>query len=161
VVALMSQSGLGSIDVLSSAYEPSVTTRVFNDGGTAGTSGFTEELVTAGDRYQSGDFAAIQIPPDLTNYRVNIGVRTFDKPVTVTVVKFDANGTALGSNQSHTYPANYFEQVPLATFLGTTTPPAGGMMNVYLTSGGGSAVFYTATTDNRTNDGSLKMITSR
>ena len=40
------------------------------------------------------------------------------------------------------------------------TPPAGGLARIHVKSGG-SAVFYTATNDTRTNDPSFKMLTLR
>ncbi|HEX7830749.1 MAG TPA: hypothetical protein VF787_13915 [Thermoanaerobaculia bacterium] len=157
VVQAMSQSGLGTLDIYANAYQPVVAARIFNDAGTAGTSGFTEDLVTAEDGFIESQFTVVPLPADLTNYRLNVGIRTF-ATTTVRSQYFDANGTFLGQGPSKTYPANYFEQVSLATFSGNFAVPAGGMMYVVIESGG-PAVFYTATTDNRTNDGSLKMFT--
>ena len=160
IVATMGQTGLGSIDVLTTGFTPVITTRVYNDGGTAGTSGFTEEVVRSYEAISSGAYADFTIPADLTNYRLNVGIRTLGEATTFRVTVFDATGAPAGNTTERTVPANYFEQIPLSAFLAGVTPPAGGLARIHITSGG-SAVFYTATVDNRTNDGSLKMLTMR
>jgi hypothetical protein len=160
IVATMGQTGLGSFDVLTTSFTPVITTRVYNDAGTAGTSGFTEEVVTSYEAIKSGAYADFTIPFDLTNYRVNVGIRTLGEPMTFLVTVFDATGAHVGDTAERTVAASYFEQIPLSTFLAGVTPPAGGHARIHVTSGG-SAVFYTATNDNRTNDGSLKMLTLR
>ena len=157
LVGDMGQTGLGSIDVLTSGFTPVITTRVYNDAGTAGTSGFTEEVVTSYEAIKSGAYADFTIPADLTNYRLNVGIRTLGQSTTFVVTAYDAAGAVVGSTTARTVPANYFEQIPLSTFLAGVTPPAGGLARIHVTSG--SAVFYAATNDNRTNDGSLKMLT--
>jgi hypothetical protein len=160
IVETMGQTGLGSLDVLTSGFTPVITTRVYNDAGSAGTSGFTEDVVTSYDAIRSGAYADFTIPADLTNYRVNMGIRTLGESSTFRVTVYDATGALVGSTAERTVPANYFEQIPLSTFLTGVTPPAGGLARIHVTSGG-SAVFYAATNDNRTNDGSLKMLTLR
>ena len=159
-VATMGQTGLGSFDVLTTGFTPVITTRIYNDAGTAGTSGFTEEVVTSYEAIRSGAYADFTIPSDLTNYRVNMGIRTLGESTTFLVTVHDATGALVGSTTARTVPANYFEQIPLSAFLAGVTPPAGGLARIQITSGG-PAVFYAATTDNRTNDGSLKMLTMR
>lgn len=160
IVATMGQTGLGSIDVLTTGFTPVITTRVYNDAGPAGTSGFTEEVVTPYEAIKSGAYADFTIPADLTNYRLNVGIRTLGESTTFLVTVYDATGALVGNTTERTVPANYFEQIPLSTFLAGVTPPAGGLARIHITSGG-SAIFYSATTDNRTNDGSLKMLTMR
>jgi hypothetical protein len=159
-VETMGQTGLGSFDVLTTAFTPVITTRVYNDAGTAGTSGFTEEVVTSYEAIQSGAYADFTIPADLTNYRVNVGIRTLAESATFVVTVFDAAGALVGNTTARTVPASYFEQITLGAFLAGVTPPEGGLARIHVTSGG-SAIFYTATNDNRTNDGSLKMLTMR
>lgn len=160
IVATLGATGLGSIDVLTTGFTPVITTRVYNDAGTAGTSGFTEDVITSYDAIKSGAYADFTIPADLTNYRVNMGIRTLGESTTFVVTVYDATGALVGNTTERTVAANYFEQIPLGAFLPGITPPAGGLARIHITSGG-SAVFYAATTDNRTNDGSLKMLTMR
>lgn len=160
LVATMGQTGLGSFDVLTTGFTPVITTRVYDDAGSAGTSGFTEEVVTSYEAIKSGAYADFTIPADLTNYRVNVGIRTLGEPTTFLVTVYDATGALVGNTTERTLPAHYFEQIPMSMFLDGVTPPAGGLARIQITSGG-SATFYSATTDNRTNDGSLKMLTMR
>jgi hypothetical protein len=160
IVATMEQTGLGSFDVLTTGYTPVITTRIYNDAGTAGTSGLTEEVVTSYEAIRSGAYADFTIPFDLTNYRVNVGIRTLGEAVAFLVTVYDASGAMVGTTAARTVPSSYFEQIPLSAFLAGVTPPAGGFARIHVTSGG-SAVFYTSTNDNRTNDPSLKMLTMR
>jgi hypothetical protein len=159
-VATMGQTGVGSFDVLTTGFTPVITTRVYNDAGAAGTTGFTEEVVTSYEAIKSGAYADFTIAADLTDYRVNVGIRTLAESTTFQVTVFDAAGAPVGDTAERTVPANYFEQIPLSAFLAGVTPPAGGLVRIHVT-GGGSAVFYVATIDNRTNDVSLKMLTMR
>jgi hypothetical protein len=87
-----------------------------------------------------------------------VGIRTLGESTTFLVTVSDATGALVGNTAERTVPANYFEQIPLSMFLAGVTPPAGGLARIHVTSGG-SAVFTSATIDNRTNDGSLKMLT--
>ncbi|HEY0158285.1 MAG TPA: hypothetical protein VGF28_13465 [Thermoanaerobaculia bacterium] len=159
VVAALEQTGVGSIDVLTSGHTPVITTRVYNDAGAAGTSGFTQEVVTPYEAIRSGTYADFTIASDLTNYRVNVGIRTLAEPTTFLVTVYDAAGTLVGETAERTVAANYFEQIPLSAFLAGVTPSAGGLARIHVKSG--SAIFYTATNDNRTNDPSMKMLTLR
>lgn len=166
ITASLGQSGIGTLDLYASTYTPDVTARVFNDVGAAGTYGLTQDLVKPSDMF-NGDipFATIPIAADLTNFRVNIGVRTLDT-TTIGLNLYDATGKFLNQSTAgatKTYPANYFEQIPLSQFLSNFTnvaPPAGGTMVVYVVNGG-PIVYYTSTVDNRTKDSDLKMVTAK
>jgi hypothetical protein len=159
LVTTLGQSGLGSIDIYGTAYTPTVVARVYNDAGASGTSGFTEELVPPADVITDDHAGSMPLAGDTVNYRTNVGIRTFDKPVKVSAAVYNAAGTYVGSSTERSYPATYFEQIPLSSFLSGISVPPGGAATIYVR--GGSAVLYTATTDNRTNDGSLKMINMR
>jgi hypothetical protein len=159
IVTTLGRSGLGSIDIYGTAYTPAVVARVYNDAGAAGTSGFTEEIVPLGDVITDDHAGSMLLASDTVNYRTNVGIRTFDKPVRVSAAVYNAAGTYVGTSTERSYAANYFEQIPISSFLAGVTVPAGGAATIYVH--GGSAALYSATTDNRTNDGSLKMITMR
>jgi hypothetical protein len=150
VVAAMGQTGLGSLDVVpTTGVPPTLLARIYSDGGTAGTSGFTEESM-APDRALTHNKVVVLISPaDLTNFRMNVGVRSLDDGATIRV-------NAVGVDLTHTYPPNYFEQVTLAAFLGAA-PTANARYGIIVESG--SAFVYTSTTDNRTNDPSIQFIT--
>jgi len=152
VVEAMGQSGLGSLDILTTASPtPIASARVFNDAGTAGTSGFYEEAVPAGSTYLNN--AVIFIPEDLINFRLNIGIRAISAS-TVTVEIVDAAGTRQ-SVLFKDYPADYFEQVGSAAFVNGATLPPGGKIVVYAFQK--EFMVYGAVTDNRTNDPSMRI----
>jgi len=160
VVASIGKTGLGSLDVLASGHLPVVSTSIFNDGGAAGTSGFSEELVPAAIMLREGFDGTIPIVTDAANFRMNVGVRTL-KATTLQASVYDGNGKLVGTSTRRTYAAGVFEQVPLSTFLaGVASVPAGGQASISVISGG-PAVLYATTTDNRTNDSRLQMITAR
>jgi len=151
VVASMGQSGLGSLDVIpTTGIPPILILRIYNDAGPAGTSGFTTESMAPDRAIPFLSSVALIAPADLTNFRMNVGVRTLDDPTTIRIT----GGS--GGEVTHTYPRNYFEQVSLSAFLGGA-PVANGFYSVRIDSG--SAFIYTTTTDNRTNDSSFRFLT--
>ena len=154
VVAAMGAAGLGSLDIVTSgSAAPLATVRVFDDQGAAGTKGFTEEALPPGAAMRTDESLSLAIPDDLTNYRVNVGVRTLDAGAEIVVSTCNAAGGSVNLSAKKTYGAHYFEQTTLAAFL-DVAPPAGGMATIRIVSG--SAIVYWSTTDNRTNDSSIK-----
>jgi hypothetical protein len=151
ILATMSQTGLGSLDILTTGSPTLVATaRVFNDTGATGTSGFSEDAVPSGFPYYS--VANLFVPADLTNYRLNIGIRSFQAG-DLTVEVYNAAG-AKQSTLIKTYAADYFEQVSAAGFLGFD-PPAGG--RIVVSAFQRPFIAYGAVTDNRTNDPSMRV----
>jgi hypothetical protein len=152
VLATMNQTGLGSLDILTTASPtPVITARVFNDAGSNGTSGFSEEAVPAGDDYLS--VANIFIPADAANYRLNVGIRTFTAG-DLGIAVYDANGVQQTS-LSRTYAADYFEQISASAFLNGAPLPPGGRITV--SAYNKQFIVYGAVTDNRTNDPSMRI----
>jgi hypothetical protein len=147
VVQQMGQSGLGTIDVISNnGFPPLVTARIYNDT-PAGTSGFTEDMITPAEALHPYDFVVLLTPADLTKFRVNIGVRTFSKPVTLNVqYGFRTQGNV-------DFPANTFQQLSLAGF-GDTSPVANEQIIISVLSG--DVIVYASTPDNQTNDSSVR-----
>lgn len=151
VVTTMGQSGLGSIDILTTASAtPIATARVFNDAGAAGTSGLNEDAVPAGPN--ALPYAEVYIPADLTNYRLNIGVRTFDA-VSMFITVYDDTGRRV-FNTTRNYDANYFEQIAGSTFTGGILPAGG---RIVVSAVDKEFIVYGAVTDNRTNDPSMRI----
>jgi hypothetical protein len=156
IVTAMNASGLGSLDVIStSGAAPLILTRVFTDNGAAGTLGFAEPFVTPDDALVRGDRATIIMPADLTNFRMNVGIRTLSSSVTVDIATTDASGKRYGPTITRTYPANYFEQPSLAQFLNNGTLLPNATVAIFVRDGNG-IIFYASTTDNRTNDSSIE-----
>lgn len=156
IVSSMGQAGLGSIDVVAPAGMPPPVflVRVFNDAGTAGTSGFIEDVVRVGTATPSrrvlnfGDVAYLITPADLTRFRLNVGVRSLAFGATITVtVKNSAGGTVRSTVK--TYLPNFFQQVDAATFTGG---PISADQSIQIEVSAGSLIVYGATTDNTTND---------
>lgn len=152
VVASMGQSGLGTLDVVTtSGAPPQVSARIFNDLGAAGTSGFNEELVRPVDLLHQGDTVSFITPADLTNFRVNIGVRVFGADAQLTVLYGSRTGAIVP------FAGNTFQQVAL-TALSGVAPQANERMTFTVTQGSGDVIIYASITDNRTNDSAIQFL---
>jgi len=127
VIAQMGQSGLGSLDVMSTTSAPPIiTVRIYNDGGTTGTSGFTEDVLPPEAALQREEFVLLAIPADLVNFRMNVGVRSLSAGATFVVSVNDKDGFGVGSSVTKTYGADFFEQTTAQLFFNNTPLPAGG-----------------------------------
>jgi len=158
VIATMGTSGLGSLDVFTTAGNaPIATARVFSDGGAAGTSGFSEEGVSPNDALDFFSRGILLIPSDLTNFRMNIGVRTLDSGATLNVATFDSGGLLKASRTLPAYGPNVFDQVPVATFTGASPVPLGGYILISFNVFGGRAIVYSSVIDNRTSDSTYRL----
>ncbi len=151
----MGRSGLGSADIeVTSGSPPVATARVFNDAGAAGTTGFTEEALRPEEALSAGARGVLLLPPDLTAFRYNIGVRTLELGASIALTLRDAAGVVVAT-VPRAFPAVYHLQQPAAEFLTGSTPPPGGSVTVEVISG--SAIVYGATVDNLTGDPSLQI----
>lgn len=160
VINQMGQSGLGSIDVMSTTSAPPIiTVRIYNDGGTAGTSGFTEDVLPPEAALQREELVLLAIPSDPVNFRMNVGVRSLSAGATFVVSVSDKDGFAVGSPVTKSYGPDFFEQTTAQLFFNNTPMPAGGVMRIFLTSG--NAFVYGSTTDNRTNDSQIQFTARR
>lgn len=157
VLASMGISGLGTLDIVTNGGDaPIATARIFSDGGAAGTSGFSEEGVSPNDALDFFSHGILLIPPDLTNFRMNIGVRTLDPGATLNVSTYDSTGNFKGT-RTVPYGPNIFDQVPVATFTGLSTVPAGGYILITFNVFGGRAFVYSSVIDNRTSDSTYRL----
>jgi len=158
IVATFGRSGLGSVDLITvpAATKPVIITRVFNDAGTLGTSGLTEDVIDPSDaRVIQGGFTAFLVTPvDPTKTRFNIGVRTGASGANLTAVLRDTNGTAL-KTVTKSYLPNWFEQVDSTAFFAGTVVGANQSISITV-SIGGSAIVYGSTTDDITNDPNIQ-----
>lgn len=150
----MNLGGLGSIDVASTAGGFPVTlARIFNDAGTAGTTGMTEDLVGGAEPLTQGNDGVLIAPPDATAARFNVGVRTLGSGATIRVTQRAADGS-VKRTATKTYGANFFEQVSAAAFIGGDL---GGNDTFSLHVDAGSVIVYGAATDNKTQDPALQL----
>lgn len=171
IVETMGQTGLGSLDLYVDNVEgvPQIVTRVYNDAGPAGTTGFTEPVVLSYyhglDTLNRIDY--LLVPGDPDRYRFNIGIRTYSCPiffptssdcaalypsVDLLINVFDASGNLVRTLQKH-FPNDLFLQQPAADFL---EGPIGPNYSIQIFSGNGLAVMYGATADNTTQDSSAQ-----
>ena len=157
VITTMGASGIGSLDIFTNGGAvPVAAARLFADGGTAGTAGFSEEGLSPAAAIDTFRRGILLTPEDPVNFRMNIGVRTLDGGVTISITAMDADSNFLGSRTA-TYPANYFEQVPFAAFTGVSTLPAGGRILISVTTYPGTIFIYSSVIDNRTSDSTFRM----
>lgn len=158
VLTSMGTSGLGSLDIVTNGGNaPIATARVFSDGGTLGTSGFSEEGVSPNAALDFFSRGILLIPADLTNFRMNIGVRTLDTGATLDVATYDSAGTLKGTRTLPAYGPNVFDQVPVATFTGLSTVPPGGYILIGFNVFGGRAFVYSSVIDNKTSDSTYRL----
>lgn len=157
VVATFGRSGTGSVDLLTTqtATKPIIITRVFNDAGSAGTAGLTEDLIDLSDSrvLNVATTGFLLTPIDPTKTRFNIGVRTLLAGATLTAVLRDANGATIRS-VTKSYLPNWFEQVDSTSFFAGFA--IGGNQSIAITISSGSAIVYGSTTDNTTNDPNIQ-----
>jgi hypothetical protein len=155
LITQMGQSGLGSLDIITTGGStPVVTARVFNDNGSGGTQGFTEEMVRPADALTDSTRSILPFPADPTNFRMNIGVRTLAAS-SIRFSAMSADGVFLGS-VTKSYVANFFEQPGAQALLGLASLPVNGYVVVTVDSG--SCIVYASYTDNRTNDSTIKYV---
>lgn len=158
VITSMGSSGIGSLDIVTNGGNaPIATARVFSDGGAVvGTSGFSEEGVSPNDALDFFSRGILLIPPDLTNFRMNIGVRTLDSGAVLDITTLDSAGVPRAT-RTVSYGANVFDQVPVATFTGASTVPPGGYIVITFNTFGGRAFVYSSVIDNRTSDSTFRL----
>jgi hypothetical protein len=155
LLTAMSTSGVGSVDVVASGgtSAPVLAVRVYNDGGAAGTTGFTENAKKPVEFLGAGSIAVLLAPFDVTSFRFNIGVRTLNAATSITVTVRDTNGNQR-KTLTATYPTNFFQQTDAATFLGGLALSANDSITVTVNSGG--LIVYGVTADNKTNDPAIQ-----
>ena len=154
ILPAMGLSGLGSADLVpTSGPAPASNARIYNDGGAAGTTGFSEPSFRAEDASQVGEDSVLILPSDAVNYRFNLGVRSLSAGVSATFTVWDASG-ALLATVPKTFAPNFFQLQAGPGFLGLPSLPQGGSLGIRITAG--SAVFFGATVDNRTQDTSTQ-----
>jgi PKD repeat protein len=156
VLAAMLKTGLGTLDVYVSQGGPIpvILTRIFDDAGTNGTSGFTEPFYRVADVPQNGSGFLIG-PSDVARFRYNIGIRTLDEDVTVTATVRNPTGSVAHVETNH-YDNPTFVQMSAADFLGVSLRDD---QSIQISFTGGGVIAYGATVDNVTNDPSAQFMT--
>jgi uncharacterized repeat protein (TIGR01451 family) len=149
---------IGSLDIVMPAGAPApvVAARVFNDGGAAGTTGFTMGAAPSDSILGAGDHGVLFTPADTERFRMNIGVRSGSSGAAMTVTRRNAAGTVV-QTLTKSYPPNFFEQISGVEFLAGAPFGANDSITIEVTSG--SAIVYGATADNTTQDPSIQFAT--
>lgn len=162
VVAAMGLTGLGSLDVTGDPHldPPVVVTRVFDDAGVGGTTGFTEPMFKGPMSFPccpAPTLVGYLLPPsDLQRFRYNVGVRVLDDEAQLTVYVLDPLGAVVHS-LTRTYGANTFQQTSAADFAGVALEDG---QVLKITVSPFFVILYGATVDNVTNDASAQFLTA-
>lgn len=153
VLPAMNQSGIGSLDLQPASGTPSplALIRIFNDGGTAGTTGMTIGFTPSGGALKSGDTGVLIAPPSSDNFRFNLGVRALGDGVSMNAVVRDASG-AQKRSVPLTFGPNSFSQTRASDTVGDLA----GNDSISFVITNGSALIYGSTTDNTTQDPSYQ-----
>jgi hypothetical protein len=163
VVPAMGLSGFGTLDVVVSADStiPVTLARIYNDQGSAGSSGLGEEMVaengpfsSSGQIVSAGFTGYLSGPVDASKTRLNIGVRTLDSGSFVSFELKDSSGNLKATSQS-AFPPNYFNQFHAEQMFGMDLAP-NDIIEVSVSTG--SAIVFGAATDNVTNDPSAQFV---
>ncbi len=150
----MSQSGLGSVDLLTPDGEmPESVVRIFNDAGEAGTTGMSQEPVGEAEALHAGVTGVLIAPASTARSRFNIGIRTLRDGASLAITVRGSDGTVTHTT-TKMWPPDFFEQRSATDLLGTTLEADD---TIALRVDAGSAVVYGSTTDNITQDPSLQL----
>lgn len=115
--------------------------------------GFFEEAIGASSVLNSGQRATLVGPADLTQFRMNIGVRTFGAGATVTTRVFHANGFP-GATSTRELPANSLTQLPASQVLGADLQPND---SIIIEVSQGSALVYGSVINNQSQASSMQI----
>ena len=155
ILVAMNTAGLGSLDLQASpgGTAPRSLARIFNDAGTAGTTGMTIDFLTEAEALSAGSAAVLVAPYDPAAFRFNVGVRALSAGATMNVVVRDANGTVLRTVPQQ-FGADSFVQTSASSIAGGDLR-ANESLRFEIVSG--AAIVYGATTDNITQDPSYQV----
>jgi hypothetical protein len=143
VVLAMGASGLGTADVITTGGDaPSMIVQVFEEGG-ANVS-VLMPVVSPASALVAGREGALITPADPVQNRFNVGIRSLESGVSLTVRVYDTAGVLLRTT-NRDYPRHYFVQTPLAELTGAA---AGANQSVIFTVTAGSAIVYGSSADN-------------
>jgi hypothetical protein len=155
-VGSLGLSGKGSVDVYTTVgFEaPLAVARVYEDSA-GSTKGFTMDAQLV-ERALSED-AVLFAPTDSVRFRMNIGIRTLDRPATLAFSILRADGTARTQTRSQEFPANYYIQFGASQLLGAAPEPGD---TIAVRAGGVPVFVYGSIIDNTSQDPSLQFATT-
>jgi hypothetical protein len=149
LMAAIGTTGVGSLEVVpSSGPAPAATVRIDDGGSVVVPQLRTEDILLSGSR------AAINMPSDLSRFRVNVGVKTLSAGASMTVSLYDSGGTLVRTT-SHTFPANFFTQEAASDFAGGTIAAS---QSIVISIDSGSAAIYVSTVSNTGQGSTFQML---
>ena len=159
VMIALGATGIGNLDIVPDRYEgdgarvpghyaPTVTAHVFNDG-QCGPVGGDVPVLYPDDIARTETIRVPLVRPIMEKSRIQVGVRTFDRPVDIDVSAFSWGG-GLKFAQVFTLPANSFEQFSVTQLLGRDLEEDD--ESVLLFFAGGPAASYYSVTSNESGD---------
>ena len=154
LLPLFNASGLGSVDIFPSVGPaPIAVVRIYETGSG---NGFFEEQLTSSAILSAGDKAILLGPSDLSQFRMNIGVRTFGGGATITTTVVHSNGESAHS-QTTSFPADSITQLNAQQMLGAPLSESDSIL-IEVTSG--SAIVYGSIVNNATQASSMQIARS-
>lgn len=154
LLAAFGATGLGSLEIAPvTGPAPVTSARIFNDAGSAGTSGFSEEAARESSALGPGDTVVLLAPSDPSAQRFNIGVRPLSEGVTLSITVRNAAGAVVGA-RTRTFPGTVLDQEAEAAFVPGVAYSGDESFTLSVTAG--RAFVYGVAVDNRTNDTSFQ-----
>lgn len=161
LAAAMGVTGIGNLDIVPDFLDegtppyregyiaPRVEARIYNDSG-QGQFGGVVEALTPTQLHRSG--LHIIVPPEYpATSRVNVGLRTFDRPVTIRIGEYLRELEAVAIYGQIELPANTYRQMPLAE-LYPQDVSAGANLILFGNERENTFAGYYSVTNNVTND---------
>ena len=144
LVGAIGGDGLGSLDIVAAAGPVPVMTIRVVDENSADKPATLMPLMDPSTAITAGFSGAVVAPPDIAVQRMNIGIRTLDEGATIRVVQRGPVGELI-SETTHTFPSNYFLQLPADHLTGAAI---GGRNSIAFEVQEGSAFIYAAVVQN-------------
>ncbi|PYQ49187.1 MAG: hypothetical protein DMF59_14245 [Acidobacteria bacterium] len=141
-------SGLGWLEIVPATGLAPAALMTIQDGGVVTVPGVADSNII-----RQGTHAVLVTPSDVNQFRMNIGVRTFDNGAAMTITVYDAAGNLVRSN-TRSFPANYFAQFGAADLAGG---PIAARQTLVFSVDSGSAVIYGSTVANGGGGSTLQM----
>ena len=155
VLGLIGTSGNGSLDVVPEGGAiPVVRARVYNDAGSLGTTGVTEQGLPPEEALVAGQAGLLLGPSDVQKFRFSVGLRTLESGATLTFTLRDAAGNVV-KVVTENHPGTYYIQRSASELFDGAV--MGGDESVTVEVSAGSAFVYATVADNVTNDPSLQI----
>lgn len=158
VLAFGTGTGIGSIDLVPFEGEvPLTVARIYNDGGSNGTTGVVIDAMASAEALQSGQRGQLIGPIDPGRARMNLGIRTLDSGATIDFVLRDYAGTVRQTTR-RSFAGTWFEQIAVSALFNTTLV---GDEVIVVEIAAGSAIVYGSITDNVTQDPAVQFAKAR